>query len=270
MNQMTNNIIQEIRKNPLIEKLSKMPGQSFRIPSMGKLYTNGELDDEVKNGEILLYPMATLDEIYMRTPDMLFQGTAIEKVISRCAPQIKKPLKLFAQDVDYILTCLRKISNGNFIPIKHECSKCNHKAEYNIDIDHFINNSKSFNPDSLSKMEIDLSNNFHISLKPATIEEMLSILQIPDDTVTTPEDMEELITKNLLAVIKSVDGENDREFITEWLKKLPSKIKLEFSQKLDVVNNWGPKFSYNIICEVCEHSDFIETAINPLFFFIQH
>lgn len=259
--------INKIKKNQLVDKLSRIPGQTFRIPSLAKLYKNGELDEEVKNGEIILYPMGTLDEIYMRTPEHLFQGTAIEQVFSRCAPQIKKPLDLFAQDVDFILTCLRKISNGNLVPIKHTCSQCSHKEEYDINIDQFINNSKPFDP---SNLNIDLSNDFKVSIKPATMREMLAILQTPDDSLNSPETLEEIIIMNLLSVIESVDGISDREMIAEWLKKLSPLIKSELTSKLDIINNWGPKFSHTIKCNNCGHEDFLETAINPLFFFIQH
>src|ERR1700752_4066346 len=122
----------EENQNPLIKKISKIiQGNTIRLPSKGVFYKSNELDPEVKDGEIVLYPMTTLDEIIIRTPDMLFQGTAIEKIISRCAPQVKKPLELFAKDVDYILVMLRKLSYGDDIIIKFTCPTCIDNAAAN-------------------------------------------------------------------------------------------------------------------------------------------
>ena len=105
--------------NPLLKALLKvMPPTTIRLPSKGLLYKNGELDDEVIDGQIILYPMNTLDEIIIRNSDMLLQGTAIEQVIGRCAPQVKKPMELFSKDIDYILVFLRKISSFK-IPASH-------------------------------------------------------------------------------------------------------------------------------------------------------
>jgi len=75
--------------NPLLERFNKMPPETFRMPSGGALYKNGEIDDDVIDGEIIIYPMTTVDELTMRSPDMLFQGTAIENVFRRCMPRLK-------------------------------------------------------------------------------------------------------------------------------------------------------------------------------------
>lgn len=115
------------KSNPLLERKNKMPPETFRMPSMGKLYRNGEIDANVTNGEVIIYPMTTVDEITMRSPDMIFQGTAVEKVFLRCIPEIHKPMDMLANDVDYLLVCLRMITYGDNLEIYWECPVC--KAE---------------------------------------------------------------------------------------------------------------------------------------------
>ena len=124
-------VIEQKRENPLLKRKNKFPGETYRLPSKGLLYFNGELDEEVKDGEVIIYPMTTLDEIYMKTPDMLFQGTAIDTVFKRCIPQIKQPLNLLSNDVDYLLAALRKVSYGNHILINHNCSFCGEQTKKN-------------------------------------------------------------------------------------------------------------------------------------------
>lgn len=262
--------------NPLIKKMQKIiPGSTIRLPSKGLFYKDHELHDDVSNGEIIIHPMTTLDEIIIRSPDMLFQGTAIAKVVARCAPQVEKPLELFSKDIDYILTMLRKVSYGNEVIIDFECPTCKERAEeneevekheYNLSIDYFLNKSKELNLDDLTKYNITLENGMVIHLRPSKFNEMIRMYQI-DDTTKTPEEIEDIITSSILAVIKDVDNIDDRGFIQGWLKILPVSVMEEIVSKIANTNNWGPDFSYKITCKDCETEHDISYILNPVSFF---
>jgi hypothetical protein len=112
--------------NPLLQKI-KMPGKRFRLPSRGQFYVNGELDENVKDGEIEIFSMTAIDEISLRSPEFLFTGAAIERVFKRCIPEIKKPLQLLSKDVDFILAALRVVSYGGSYQITDRCDKCEAK-----------------------------------------------------------------------------------------------------------------------------------------------
>lgn len=110
--------------NPLIKTLRAVPGTKYRLPSRGIFYIGTDiLTDDVKDGELLIHPMNSLDEIAINTPGYLLDGTAIELVIKRCVPQVLKPKLLKSADVDYILTCLRIVTFGEIasIPHVHQC-----------------------------------------------------------------------------------------------------------------------------------------------------
>lgn len=256
------------RVNPLLEKLKKkFPGESFRLPSRGLFYTNGELDPEVEEGEVVVYPMTTTDELAMRSPDMLFQGTAITQTIAHCVPQVLKPERLIASDVDYLLTCLRKVSYGPYLPISHKCPKCEAPAkEYNLAIDHFIRSSKEITREQFDAMKVDV-NDYTVHLKPCVFEEMIKILQRSDADFESAEQVSEWIDLSLLAIIRSVDGIKDRDLILEWLQKLPRSVKEDLSSTVETVNQWGVEFSYDISCEACGHKHNVKTSLNPTSFF---
>lgn len=281
MSELEKEVVKDIVKNPLLDKINKMPGATFRIPSRGLLYTNGELDGDVKDGEVLVKPMTAIDEIYMRTPDMLFQGTAIDVVFKRAIPEIKQPLELYANDVDYLLTCLRKVSYGNTIPISHKCTFCGEYPdpknpeqvrerihEYLVPIDHFLQSSKEITAEAIEKMHIELSNGFHVLLRPARMREMLELYQRNDDTNKSPEQVRDMLLKSLLMTIKSVDDITDTSFIFEWLDKLPRNVLEEFAKSIEGVNNWGATFNYKFECIDCHEEQTIDTVLNPLYFFI--
>lgn len=258
----------EERINPLLTKLKRrIPGETFRLPSKGMFYTNGELDSEVDDGEIVIYPMTTVDEIMMRSPDMLFQGTAITDVIKRCVPQVLNPGRLIAADVDYILTCLRKVSYGPLLPIKHKCNHCDAaEKEYNLSIDHFIRTAKEITKEQYEKMTIELDE-YSIRLKPCAFEEMIKILQRSNESMERAEDISAWINTSLLAIIRSVDNIKDKDMILEWLQQLPVGLKEELSNMVEDINQWGVEFSYEIACESCGKKDNIKSTLNPTGFF---
>lgn len=268
-----------VEKNPLIERTQKIiPATTVRLPSRGIFYKNGEID-EVSNGEITLYPMTTLDEIIIRSPDMLYQGTAIEKIISRCAPQVKKPLELLAKDVDYLLVMLRKLTYGNSIVVPITCTTKIEKAEnqaeidniqtnqYTILLDSFTSKSKELDDSIIEKYKIVLTSGIVIHLRPSKFIEMLQMYQINDDT-KTPEELENIIIQSILAVIKDVEDIENSAQIKEWLHVLPVSIMKEITNKISDVNNWGPDFKYTIDCKDCGGTHDISYILNPVSFFM--
>lgn len=263
------------RENPLLQKIQKIPGETFRLPSRGLFYKNGELADDVESGEVVVYPMTTLDELMMRSPDMLFQGTAIATVIQRCVPSILKPLELLSGDVDFLLTCLRKVSYGEYLPVKHACRTCEAKTgekqtpqEYDIPISYFIRKAKEFTPEDAKKLTVNLRDIYHVTFKPVMFHELLAVYRnTSDDVQSSAESALKYIVQTMSAIIAKVDNIDDREMIEEWLKALPREMMEELTNMLSVVNDWGCEFKYTVKCKKCEASEDIYTTLNPTSFF---
>ena len=256
-------------ENPLIKKMQKIiPGTTVRLPSKGLFYKDKELSDDVVDGEIVLHPMTTLDEIIIRSPDMLFQGSAIEKVVSRCAPQVTKPSELFAKDIDYILIMLRKLSYGDEILLKFICPSVEGATdhEYVMNINHFIKHSKELDEEAMKRYKITLDSGMVLNLRPSKFNELVRMHQIDDET-KTPEELEQIIMLSILAVIKDVDGHSDRNIIEEWLKSLSVRHMREVVSKIAESNNYGPDFTYKITCKDCKKEHDISYILNPVSFF---
>lgn len=277
-----------------------MPGETIRLPSLGKFYTatKKELSDDVVNGEIVLHPMNMTDELLMKSPDMLFQGTAIDRVFRRCAPQILRPLDLLTADVDFILTHLRRISFGPYIDVKFTCQNkhavpeegkkkkgksgeeestvCGHEQEARVPLEYFTSQTKEITIE-------DITNNFilhtetdkrTVSLKPITFNDFLIMQQITPDSLLDADTMENYILSSVAAVINSVDdivnnSEENRRFIMEWLAALPRSDSQLILDKIKNVQDWGPSFQYKVACSKCNHVNDLSTELNPTAFFIQ-
>ena len=268
----------ETQKNPLIAKMQRVvQGTTIRLPSKGLFYDNGELREDVIDGQVVVYPMATLDEIIIRSPDMLLQGTAVEQVLGRCVPQILKPSAILSKDVDYLLVMLRKISYGDKTTIPFTCPICDEKAQekgekaeshdYPLSMSYFVNNSKEIEAEAIqSNYTLTLENSMVIHLRPSTFAEMVKMFGI-EDTKMTAEEIEDVVLSSILSVIKDVDGIKDREIVKEWLHAIPVSVKNEIIGQISNANNFGPTFSYVITCVDCKKEHDINYILNPVSFF---
>jgi hypothetical protein len=254
------------RKNPNV-----IPGQTYRLPSLGKSYKNGELSDDVEKGEIILYPMTTLDEICLKTPDMLFQGSAVDEVLKRRAPQILKPLDLIPKDVDYILSALRQITYGDNLEISYTCSnkKCNHKnSRATVKISNFLRKTKTLDNLDESKLTFEIDG-FVFKTKFSTYGEMINLNQKNmNNSMTTPEEIYTVYIDNLAMNVESIDNITDRDVIRLFLyDEADSIFQYKLLNHIHSINDWGVEFKHDFICEKCSHVNTIPIEINPASFF---
>ena len=188
-----NDTIKEVKSNvvnPLLARVH-LPGETYRLPSGGLFYNDGELTNDVVDGEIHIRPMAAFDEILLRTPDLILSGKGIEEVIARCCSQVVKPGKLLGKDVDYILVCLRNVTYGPQLEVTytHNCKDTKNQS-YVIDVDKIIRETKSIDPTALAKtFNKTMETGQVVEMHPARFEEAVKMMQQfnPND-VPSPED----------------------------------------------------------------------------------
>jgi hypothetical protein len=78
--------------------------------------------------------MTAIDEITYRTPDALFNGSAVVNVIQSCIPSIKDAWAAPGADINSILVSIRIASFGHDMEINSACPACNNIDEYTIDL----------------------------------------------------------------------------------------------------------------------------------------
>lgn len=259
--------------NPLMNRI-RIPGEHHTLPSRGLFYEKGVLSDDVKDGELLILPMTTQDEIYMRSPDMLFSGESIRKVFARTCPQVLKPGQLLSKDTDFILTVLRKISYGDQLEItyNHGCTDSK-EHNYPIKIENLLTQIKRIDPTTIAgKFTMKLENEQIVKFAPIKYDDVVSMLQLnitDSNRELPPEELLSRTTSYISSLIESVDNITDKKQIEEWLEQIPPKWTRQFQAIIDATqNDWGVDFNVNIKCEDCGKEAKIVSPISPLFFFI--
>ena len=260
----------EISTNPLLAR-ARIPGETFTLPSQGLFYQNGELDESVKNGELIVNPMVTFDEIIMKTPDKLFSGEAITEVFKRCIPQVLKPLDLLSKDVDFLLVCLRKVTYGEQMEITytHTCKDAE-EHNYMVSMDPFVRNARRIDPTKIdTDYVIKLENGQQVFLNPPRFGNVLKIYQaVGNDQDMSSEEIRDELFDTLAGMIRKVDNISDKNQVREWLSVIKAGWVEQISTSIDRVSDWGPNFGSTIKCRDCGEEVQVNTPINPLSFFM--
>ena len=258
------------RVNPLLARV-EMPGSTFQLPSRGLFYKKGELRDDVELGEIHVHPMSAYDEILMKSPDHLFSGEAVDKVFKRCMPQILQPLKLLAKDVDFLLVCLRQVTFGNEMDVTytHDCKDAK-SHPYIIHLSEFLSSSKKIDPTSVVKnYTTTLENGQVVKLNPSRFEDVIKLYQTAEGgNQLTPEDELDVTVHMIRSVIFSVDGEEDPEFIGEWIRTISAGWLVKVTSIIEKASDFGPDFTLHTTCKDCKKKIEIQTPVNPISFFM--
>lgn len=257
--------------NPLLERI-RLPGETFRLPSLALFYNDGELDSSVSGGEVHIFPMTTIDEIILKTPDRLLNGDAIREVFSRCIPQVRDAGRLLSKDVDYLLACLRLVTYGPDMEITfiHTCPDAKENS-YMVQLRPLLQKAKPIDPTTLgTSFKHTLPNGQVISFRPPLFASVLQLTQALDFAPSdiSPEEYGKLVVRTLSNMIEKVDDITDPEMIFEWLVALSSGWVRELSDAVNKVSDWGVNFKHELVCKDCGETVNVEISTNPLTFFM--
>ena len=147
--------------NPL-RQYFRRPAVYMRLPSGGEGYEPGTLEMP-ESGEIPVYPMTAIDEITSRTPDALFNGTALAELIKSCIPAIKDPWAVSSSDMDAVLISIKIASGSDVMEIIADCPECKETSTYGLNLSGVLSTIKAGDYSSLLNLG-DLT----IKFKPVT------------------------------------------------------------------------------------------------------
>lgn len=269
--------------NPLLQY--RDPGISIKIPSLGKYYTD-EIELEA-NGEINVFPLTIKDEIYLRSPEYLLNGSAIEKIIQSCVPSVKNPKNLLTNDVLALLMAIKWASGSEIVTYSSECPKCKSINNFDIKISYLFDHM-TYLKESYS---VDLDNKIIVFVKPFDYQTVVKnavvkfeeskLLQILNEDEELSEEekikkakesLEKVQDMVLFSVMNSITKVflrdknltiDDKEMILEWLKTLKIKDFNKIKNLIAEINDIGLPNSVNVTCRNCNTKYDIEVKYDP-------
>ena len=250
-----------INNNPL-RQYFRRPAVHLRLPSKGKYYADHVVDTP-PTGELPVYPMTAIDEITVKTPDALFNGSAIPELIKSCIPDIKDPWSINNVDLDAILISIKAATGDGEMDLDTVCPACEEESKYGVslvgmltqlkdgdyDIEFSINDLKiKFRPLTYREMNSASMNQFEIQKIFNSIEQLTDDREKAERAKSAIILITELTMKLLANAIEYISTPSARVEETEYI--------LDFLQNCD-------KESYNKIKD--HHAKLKEdTTIKPL------
>ena len=258
---MTEQTIGKNTNNPL-QKYFRQPKLHVRLPSGGKYYPPGTLDLP-ESGEVAIYPLTAKDELLLKTPDSLMNGTATADVIKSCVPQIKNPWYMPSLDVDALIIAIRIATYGPEMTLTVKVPNTGDEKDFTVDLNNLVEPLMSAKYDAviqLDKMKITLRPLMYSEFTKDAIrsfEEQRVYNLMNDDSVPAEEKMERfraafnrLTDLTVETVAKSIaQVEVDDQVVSE-----PKHI-LEFMQ------NTSKEFYTTILNHISEQRD--KFAVKP-------
>ena len=221
--------------NPL-KQYFRQPAIYIRLPSNGKFWSSDAITIP-PNQEIPVYPMTAVDEITTRTPDALFNGSAMVKIFESCCPNIKDAWQVPSLDVDTLLVAIRIATYGHGMDIGTKCPSCENEDEYQLDLRVVLEKIQSPDydvPVKVGDLEVyfkpmtyqELNSNSQIQFEDQKLVAMFQNLEIPEEEKL--KQLGEAFLKITSLTIKSIAQSigtiktpsaqvNEQEYIVEFL-----------------------------------------------------
>lgn len=274
--------------NPL-RRYFRQPAIHVGLPSGGKYWPAGTLDMP-ENGEIPILPMTAVDEITSRTPDALFNGSAVIEIIKSCVPAVRDPWSMPMIDFNTLLVSVRLASYGHNMEISSTCPKCGHDHVLTIDLRTVLDNLRC--PDyneSVSAGDLtcyfapmtyrQVNNVSRTNFEDQKIMQALNSAEMPEEEKLKRlgdafRKITELTIHSIaqsIAAIKTADAMvNDKESILEFLHNCPKHVFDQIRDHTVKLREATDLTPIGVTCENCSEqyqqtftldmSNFFETA----------
>jgi len=271
--------------NPL-QAYFRQPAISFELPSHGDFWADGALDAGLQQ-EIDIYPMTAADEITLRTPDMLMNGTAITKLIESCVPNIKDAGKCPITDLEPLLIAIRIASVSDGLDLSVKCPKCKEEHDYDIDLRSALDSIKPgnwkqplkvgglevyFRP--LSFEELNVYNN--TVFKSQRLAKQIEMLDDDEQKEALSNGIiKEMNTNKVQMLVQSVKGIvmkdeliDNRDFIAEYLMKCDKKTYDQIKERFEELKGTTKAADTLLKCSACEYEFKIPFTLDYSSFFV--
>jgi hypothetical protein len=226
-----------LSNNPL-KQYFRRPSIYLKLPS-GGVYPPGVINMP-ETGELPVYPMTAIDEITTRTPDALFNGTALIDLIKSCMPDVIDPWKIYSTDLDAILVAIKSASQGNELEIETECPKCEEVSKYGVNLVGVLSTLKS--SDYSKELRVgDLS----IRFRPLIYREM------------NDASLSQFEVQRMFANLETVEDMDERNKISQKAIKTITEVTMKILARAieSIKTPGGAVIEYDFIIDFLQNCD---------------
>jgi len=278
-----------INENNPLRQFFRRPAVHVTLPSGGESYSIDDIDWPDENKELPVYPMTAIDEITTKTPDALFNGTAMVEIIKSCVPAIKNPWALLSTDLDTILISIKAAGGQETIDVESACqnAECGEEGTYGINLQLLLRSLQAGDyhiPLKMGELEIWFAPLDYRNMNEAGLEQFdiqakykdMTKIESTEDRIKMSQealiDITKLTMSILARTIKKVvtpEGEvTDYDHIHDFIKNADTRT---YESMRDFNTNLREKSTIkplDITCAECGHEYKQPFTLNASDFFV--
>ena len=246
-----------------------VPTDFVELPSGGRFYSpNHPLHNQES---IEIKQMTAKEEDILTSQTLLKKGVALERVIANLIVDKRiNPNSLLVGDKNAIIIAIRKYGYGNIYQTKVTCPSCSTSQDYSFD----LNEANVYNPGDDLGEDVTLNENgtFSTTLPKTKVNVCFRLLTGTDEKsfLKGMEDdkrskVEKNITRQLYAIIVSLNGDTSEEAKRYFVENVPS-IDSRFLRTAYKLAAPNIDLTQNFVCSQCSHEQDMEVPLSADFF----
>jgi hypothetical protein len=247
----------------------EVPVESVPLPSEGKIYPADS--SSYKKETIEIKAMTAREEDILTSRALIKKGTVISELLKSCI--VDKTInvdKLISGDRNALMTAIRITGYGSDYRVEVNCPECDEKSEQGFQLSELPIKRLTIDPVS------DGENAFEYELPVTKKKVVFRFLTGTDETNMSTEsdrrkkkklvgDVDNIVTSRLLHAILSIDGIDDKNKISLFVRNMPAKDSRSLRKFMDD-NEPGVEMKSWMTCESCYEQSEVSLPIGASFF----
>tara|TARA_Y100000389_G_C17465570_1_gene525209 strand:- start:3153 stop:3911 length:759 start_codon:yes stop_codon:yes gene_type:complete len=209
----------------------EIPFDVIELPSKGLLYPGADNTCKVQY-------MTASDENILTSPNLIKNGKALDVLLERKIVDSPIPVKDFLiGDRNAIMIWLRATGYGEMYPVKLVDPNTGEEFEYEVDLNDLKTKPLTAEPDENGYFDFELpKSKKKIKFKLLTVNDEASILKRSEArSKAIKSQISNTLTYRLEQQIVSVDGNADKNYISQFIQYMPAYDSLKFREYCDEI-----------------------------------
>lgn len=209
----------------------EIPFDVIELPSKGLLYPG-------KNNTVKVQYLTAADENVLTSPNLIKNGKVLDVLLERKLKDSPIPVRdMLIGDRNAIMIWLRATGYGEIYPVKLTDPNTYEEFEHDIDLSALKSKSLNAEPDENGLFDFELpKSGKKIKFKLLTVGDESNIIKTAEmREKKLKTQISNTLTYRLEAQIQSIDGNTDRNFISQYIQYMPAFDSLKFREYSDSI-----------------------------------
>jgi hypothetical protein len=209
----------------------EIPFDVIELPSKGLLYPG-------RNNTVKVQYLTAADENVLTSPNLIKNGKVLDVLLERKLKDSPIPVRdMLIGDRNAIMIWLRATGYGEIYPVKLTDPNTYEEFEYDIDLSALKSKSLNAEPDENGLFDFELpKSGKKIKFKLLTVGDESNIIKTAEmREKKLKTQISNTLTYRLEAQIQSIDGNTDRNFISQYIQYMPAFDSLKFREYSDSI-----------------------------------